>query len=195
MRWTRGLKIGFEGKRFRLMPIEERYIDAGWLDWLNDPERTRFIETKANYHREDVLEYLNLQDFNTNFMFAIHNRDDGNYIGNARLSSVDYVNRSCKYGRLLSPRCPPGLGIGEEILKMIWWFGFEIVGVDLIHSAANERNVASVVSNLKAGAHIVGFDYWEIPNRGRQPVVKFEIYGREMVYPDQYHLVNPEESS
>lgn len=137
-------------------PINIQDIDNGWLDWINDPAGNRFLDHKKPTRREDLLIYIEKSQPPTSYMFAVCLVDTDEYIGNARLGSIDWVNRHATYGRLIGNRSLRGRGIGTEILVLLAYYAFYKINLNRIYTGVVAKNVASIKSNQKAGAVLEG---------------------------------------
>ena len=133
-------------------PISVHDIDNGWLDWINNPISNKFLIYKKPSTYEDLVKYLEKSQPPSVYMFAVCLVDTDEYIGNARLSSIDWVNRNASYGRLLGNSDLRGRGIGPEILVLLAYYAFFNLNLHRISTGVVANNIASIKSNEKAGA-------------------------------------------
>ena len=84
-------------------------------------------------------------------MFAICLKDNDQYIGNARLGNIDWVNKCSTYGRLIGKEDFKNRGLGSEALILLLKYGFKNLGLNRIASSALSTNIISIKSNLKIG--------------------------------------------
>ena len=144
------------GERVYLRPIERVDIDRGWLKWINDHKTTQFLEGSFPVNRESLEQYYEVSQPPDAFMFAICLKEDDTYIGNARLSSVNWLHRRCTYGRLIGEAEHRALGYGSEALILLLRYGFHHLGMNRIFSSAYADNEASLASNKKVGCRREG---------------------------------------
>ena len=137
-------------------PLEATDVDNGWLKWINDPELNRFIVHKRPTTREDLVQYFEESKPPSAYMFAVCLNEDDRYIGNARLSLIDWVDRRAAHGRLLGDKNIHGRGIGTEVLVLLAYYAFYHLNLNRLASAAVRENHASVKSNEKAGFTLEG---------------------------------------
>jgi len=135
-------------KNIYLRPIESDDIGRGWLKWVNNPQSVKYLAYGKPSTRRD-LEASRPPDV---YMFAVCLMEDDRYIGNARLSSVDWINRKASYGRLLGDEGFRGKGVGTEMLVLLAYYSFYRIGLNRIETGVVENNIASIRSNEKAGA-------------------------------------------
>ena len=139
------------GGRVYLRPIERADIDCGWLDWINDQTGTEGLFGSYPVSREELERYYEESQPPIAVMFAICVRENDRYIGNARLSEIEWINRLCTYGRLLGDPEYRGRGYGSEALILLLRYGFHTLGMNRIWSVAWAENEVSLRSNDKVG--------------------------------------------
>ena len=139
------------GNRIYFRPIELKDIDLGWYDWINDNDAVEFLDGVYPISKEYLKSYYEQNQPPKSVMFAICDKNSDKYFGNAKLGPIDWINRSCNYGRLIGLKEYRGKGYGSEALKLLVEYGFFTLGLNRIHSGAIESNVASLKSNEKVG--------------------------------------------
>jgi RimJ/RimL family protein N-acetyltransferase len=89
------------GDKIYFRPLERSDIDKGWLDWVNYCTTRENLNGVFPVNREELERYLEASVPPDAVMFAVCDKETDQYIGNARLSAIDWVNRRCAYGRLI----------------------------------------------------------------------------------------------
>ena len=137
-------------KKVYFRSIEREDIDKGWLEWINDSNIRNNLINPLPINYEQLTEYFEQtkSDKNT-VMFAVCLRENNEYIGNARLSKIDWIHRSATYGRLMGPK--RGSGLGTESLILLLRYGFHFLGLNRIFSTVWEKNEISLKSNDRVG--------------------------------------------
>lgn len=138
------------GERVYLRPLERADIDAGWQDWINDANSRENLISPWPQSRDDMERYWESSQPTSAVMFAICRTSDSQYIGNTRLSSIDWIHRSAQYGRLIGPEFQKK-GLGTEALILLLRYGFHEIGLNRIWSTAWANNAVSLASNEKVG--------------------------------------------
>jgi len=139
------------GEALYLRPIAREDVDRGWLQWMNDPTITVNLAGNMPVNRDSLLRYYEESQPPAAIMFAICRREDDRYIGNIRLSAIEWLPRQATYGWLIGDRAAQGKGYGTEALKLILRFGFLELGLNRIYTTIWVDNVASLRANEKAG--------------------------------------------
>ena len=140
-----------DGDRVYLRPIERADIDRGWLKWVNDHSLNRFLVGSFPVNRDALERYYESSQLSDTAMFALCLKDNDKYIGNGRLTEIDWVHRSCKYGWLIGDSQYRGRGYGSEALVLLLRYGFHHLGMNRIFTALLSNNKASITSNEKTG--------------------------------------------
>jgi RimJ/RimL family protein N-acetyltransferase len=71
---------------------------------INDPTSTDGLFVSYPVSREELERYYEESQPPNAIMFAICVKENGCYIGNARLSGIEWINHLCAYGRLRATR-------------------------------------------------------------------------------------------
>jgi len=159
--------IFIKGKKIYLRPIKENDINNGWLKWINDPELRYNLFGVFPVSEKDLKNYFSTQKLPHSVMFAICENKSKKYIGNIRLSKIDYINKRCTYGRLIGDKNFRGKGVGTEALVLALKYGFENLGLNKIYTLVTAENLSSIKSNLKAGLKKEGLHKKSIYKKGK----------------------------
>jgi RimJ/RimL family protein N-acetyltransferase len=139
------------GDKIYFRSLERSDIDKGWHDWINDSVIRENLNGVFPVNREELERYWETSVPPATVMFAVCDKETGQYIGNARLSDIDWVNRRCTYGRLIGVEEFRGRGYGTEILVLLMRYAFLTLGMNRIATGTLISNEASIRSNEKAG--------------------------------------------
>tara|TARA_X000000950_G_scaffold108424_2_gene136744 strand:+ start:12559 stop:13116 length:558 start_codon:yes stop_codon:yes gene_type:complete len=139
------------GKNIYLRPVEIGDIDRGWQKWINEESVIEFLDGVYPVTKDNLLKYYHENQPPRAVMFSICDKSDDTYIGNAKLGSINWINRTCSYGRIIGPEKYKGKGYGSEALILLVKYGFMKLGMNRICSGAIEGNIASLKSNEKVG--------------------------------------------
>ena len=155
------------GDNVYLRPIEKEDINGGWLDWINDRAINRYLASAFPVTRESLEQYWAASQPPKAAMFAVCLHEDDTYIGNARLSKIDWGNRKCTYGWLIGEARHRGHGLGSEALVLLFRYGFHDLGMNRIFSSVIMENEASLASHDKVGVTREGILRQEILRSGK----------------------------
>ena len=138
------------GTKIYFRPLERADIDGGWLDWVNDMEGSQFRSGATVVTRGQLEDYFENQQQNA-IMFAVCRKSDQQYVGNVRLSNINYNSRTAGYGRLLG-RDYRRQGLGSDALLQLFRYGFHQLGMNLLWTEVMQGHVGSIRSNERVGS-------------------------------------------
>ena len=144
------------GTTVRLRPMRIADADGPYLTWMNDPEVTRYLESRFQaYSAPDLAEYIETTvSDRANHFFAIEVLDSGRHVGNIKLGPVEEQHRRGDVGILIGDRSMWGRGIGSEAVRILADWAFGALGLRKMTAGAYSTNVGSVKAFERAGFHI-----------------------------------------
>src|SRR5947207_2702954 len=103
------------GEQVLLRPIEVADIEGPYLDWLNDYEVTRFLETGTTpATRASLQRYIDrIAHAPGTVMLAIVEKQTGTHVGNIKLNGIHSLHRRADFGIMLGDRTRWGRGYGK----------------------------------------------------------------------------------
>ena len=146
-----------ETQRLRLRTLS----DADCTDWyvqsLNDPEVSCFMETIHTRHtHETVLDYVRTINARDNeFLFGMFLKDDGRHIGNIKVGPIHHYHRFGDVSLWIGKKFW-GMGFATEAIKAISHYAFVELGAEKLSAGMYERNIGSYMAFIKAGYHHEG---------------------------------------
>lgn len=151
-----------KGARCTLKPMLIDHVTPAYVDWLNDPEINRYLESRfAAQTMESVRAFVAAQaEDHSVHLFGIwvpaEHGDDDRHVGNIKLGPIHPYHKTADMGFLIGERSYWGQGIASEAIELIVKFGFAL-GVRKITAGAYENNLGSAKALLKAGFVEEGF--------------------------------------
>lgn len=135
-------------RQAELTDCTERYVQ-----WLNDPEVNRFLETRwEKQDLESITDFVRGQRENHHsILFAITLTDSGRHIGNIKIGPVHphYFHADISY--FIGEKDLWGKGCATEAIGLVCRFGFEELGLHRIEAGTYEEAVGSQKALLKNG--------------------------------------------
>lgn len=164
------------GEEIYFRPLERADIDGGWHEWINDHEIRENLDGVFPINRDELERYWESSKSPDTVMFAVCDLKTDQYIGNARLSAIDWINRRCAYGRLIGAADFRGRGLGTQTLTLLLRYAFLKLGMNRVATGVVITNEASLHSNDKAGMVREGVQREALWKDGRyQDVVSFAM--------------------
>ena len=146
-----------ESENIYFIPLDEE-VEDNYLKWINDREIIKHLETgHFPKSRRELVEYVKTINSSPNYVFfAVIEKKTNNYIGNAKLGPIDWINRTSEYGRMIGEKSAHRKGYGKEIAKLLLHYAFMILNLNKVSAGAVADNLASIKSNEKIGLEIEG---------------------------------------
>lgn len=146
-----------ESERIFFSPMDEKVLDS-YFNWVNDRSIINYLDT-GNFPKtkEQLVDYIkSANDDSSQVMFSVFEKSSGEYIGNAKLGSIDWVNRTAKYGRMIGSKKMQGKGYGSEMSLLLLYYAFNILNLNKVCAGVVEGNLSSINSNKKNGLEVEG---------------------------------------
>lgn len=143
-------------KEIRLRPLQKEHINKRYLNWLNDPDITRFLETKKSTEKELKDFYQRILNNMNTVIFAIEVRKK--HIGNAKLE-INWKHKYASFGIMIGDKKQWGRGYGTRTAQLIADYAFNRLGMYAVTLGVYGNHTSAIKAYEKAGFMI----------RGRQP--------------------------
>jgi ribosomal-protein-alanine N-acetyltransferase len=147
-----------EGDKVVLRPLRASDLAGPYLDWLNDYEVTRFLETgRKPATRESLRRYLEtVAQAPDTVMLAIVEKTTGVHVGNVKLAGIHTLHRRADMGIMLGDKQRWGRGYGREAVALILEYGFDRLNLNKIYLGVDVDNAAAVKVYEQLGFKIEG---------------------------------------
>lgn len=140
------LKLSYDDLYF--LPVKKENINAGWLDWMNNDEITKYLTAESKrYTAKDLQEYL--VSNNSIVFLACYRKSDNIYLGNLRIYQLKPGILS--FDRLIGDKSFHGLGYGTKLNKVAIDLCFQWFGAEWVVVGNHKANKASSISKIKTG--------------------------------------------
>lgn len=133
-----------ETDRLLLKPMDTKFISKSYLQWMNDEDVCKFLETSIPYSEFELQDYVNSMIAKKIFFWAITIKHNDLHIGNIKIDPINYKHKSGEYGILMGDRNNWGKGYAKEASKVVIDYCFNVIGLRKITLGVIEDNVAAV---------------------------------------------------
>ena len=157
-------------KRLLLKLLDQTDVSDKYVQWLNDPEVNRFLETRhRNQTYEDCLDFVNacLADTSSH-LFGIFDKENNVHIGNAKIGFINPVYQRGQISIFIGDKSYWGRGLSSEVVGALTKYGFTKLGLYRLEAGCYEDNLASLRVFLKNGYTVEGFMRDHVVLEGRR---------------------------
>tara|TARA_R110002096_G_scaffold229836_1_gene419453 strand:- start:11401 stop:11934 length:534 start_codon:yes stop_codon:yes gene_type:complete len=148
------LNIDLTSERLIFKRLSPEHISESYLNWINDPEVYKYLETRGNYTMDMLKDYVDEQYKNNIHFWAIHLKDSNKHIGNIKIDPINLENNSGEYGILMGDKLNWGKGYAKEASIRIIDYCFSEIKLSKINLGVIEDNVSAFNLYKKIGFEI-----------------------------------------
>jgi [ribosomal protein S5]-alanine N-acetyltransferase len=143
----------FETERLVFRELETSDVSVDYVDWLNDPQVSRYLETRhAPQDAATVAAFVErVGASQIEFLFGIFLRNSGRHIGNIKLGPIREHHAVADVSLLIGARDCWGQGYAAEAIAALSRYAFDEIGVRKLSASMYEENQASMRAFLHAG--------------------------------------------
>lgn len=141
------------GERVLLRPLTAEDVTERYVGWLNDPEVSRFLETR---HQRQTLESVaafvaRVTASADSWLFAICRLDDEFHIGNIKLGPEKPHHGLADISLFIGEREVQGRGFGREAIALAARFAFDGLGLRKLSAGCYVENRSSLNAFNRVG--------------------------------------------
>jgi RimJ/RimL family protein N-acetyltransferase len=112
-----------------------------YVNWMNNPDVFRYLETGGNYTLDDLKQYLQTVERTPDILFwAIHLREDQKHIGNIKIDPINKRHNLGEYGIMMGDSSEWGKGYAKEASQLVIEHCFEDLHIRKITLGVVEDN-------------------------------------------------------
>lgn len=131
------------GKSVSLRMVELSDCVQYYLDWLNDEETNRYLETR--WERQSIEKIKNFVDSmrksTHSYLFAIIFRNK--HVGNIKLGPIHPIYKFADISYFIGDKNCKNKGVATESVKLLVNFAFKKLNLNRLEAGVFEQNVAS----------------------------------------------------
>ena len=142
-----------ETERLVLRELAAGDVSADYVAWLNDPEVSRFLETRHSpQDAASVTAFVAaVRARDDEHLFGIFLKDSGRHIGNIKVGPVRAHHGVADVSLLVGARDCWGKGYASEAIAALSRYAFDDLGVAKLSASMYAPNQGSLHAFLKAG--------------------------------------------
>ena len=136
-----------KGQKITLRPFNKNDMQKT-LKWRNDLEISDLVMSHPFPVSEDAEKSWfeqNLTDkSNRSIYFAIDENQSGILVGYTVINNINWISRVCEFGILIGESEMRGKGLGEDVLRIIFEYTFEILNLRKIILMVTSSNLPAI---------------------------------------------------
>ena len=146
------------GQSLYLRMLEESDITEEYINWLNDCEVTRYLETgKFPATPETVRQFVGrFAESTSDIALAIVDRETQEHVGNVTLNHINWIHRTADTGLMIGKKDFWGRGYAFEAWSLLLEYAFGRLGLRKVTAGAIAENVHSINVLKKLGFKVEG---------------------------------------
>jgi RimJ/RimL family protein N-acetyltransferase len=177
-----------QGSRIYLREVRPEDVNDHYYQWLNDPEVTRYLETRfIPQSKQQISAFVQQKDGNRDdILLAICDRTTGQHIGNIKLGPINWYHRRGDISLFIGEKSYWGKGIAGEAIGLVLEFAFNTLNLNKLAAGAYTCNKGSVKAFLRHGFKIEGQleEHVLVANRGESVTLLGLSYQRYRIAKD-----------
>lgn len=149
----------FKGDTVELFLLEASGVTHDYVDWLNDPETNRYLESRFFPHTLDsTLQFVErCLTCSSTLLLGIRSIDLlGKHVGNIKVGNIDMHHGLGEIGILIGDKSAWGKGIASQAIRLMINVARDQLGLRKLTAGCYASNVGSKKAFLKAGFIIAG---------------------------------------
>ena len=76
--------------RLLFKPLTLKHLSKDYVEWLNDKDVNKFLETKGNYTMAKLKNFLIEQEKKDIYFWAIHLKKNNKHVGNIKIDPINH---------------------------------------------------------------------------------------------------------
>ncbi len=146
------------GAAVTLTEFRPEDVGPGYLAWMNDPQTTRYLESRFQAQTMDTLRAfvaVAYADEGTWF-FRILENDGGQHVGNIKVGPRHGWHQRAEVGIIIGEKACQGRGLATQSIRLAADFAFRHLAVNKLVAGMYEANKGSLRAFQKAGFTLEG---------------------------------------
>ncbi len=138
------MDVILESQRLIYKPLSCKHLSIDYVNWLNDNNVIRYLETGGNYTLKMLSEYLKEVEKKNIYFWAIHLKESDKHIGNIKIDPINMRHGLGEYGIMMGDSKEWGKGYAYEASDKIIQYSFEDIGLRKLTLGVVEDNIAAL---------------------------------------------------
>jgi ribosomal-protein-alanine N-acetyltransferase len=139
-------------ERLILLPLGLNHHSKTYVNWMNNSQVNKYLESGGDYTLEKLFDYLKLVEISNIHFWGIHLKSSNKHIGNIKIDPINKKNRYAEFGMLIGDTEEWGKGYAKEASICVINYCFsEALGLRKINLGVSSNNIAAIQLYKKIG--------------------------------------------
>lgn len=169
--------------RLELCKLDSSYCSQEYVNWMNDIDVYRYLESGGNYTMQMLSNYLKEVDQKQILFWAIKIKASGKHIGNIKIDPLNTRHRYGEYAIMMGDRTEWGKGYAKEASELVINYCFNDLNLRKVTLGVVEDNQAAVSLYEKLGFEVEGiYKYHGIYDGKFCHVLRMALFNKQFSY-------------
>ena len=133
-----------ESDRLYFKPLSRLHLSQNYVNWMNDDDVNRYLESGGDYTIEKLEAFLEEQEKKEILFWAIHLKSSNKHIGNIKIDPINFEDNIGEYGIMMGDKNEWGKGFAKESSLKIINYCFKNFRLNEIRLGVKTNNIAAV---------------------------------------------------
>lgn len=159
-----------ETERLKLVPLGLMHLSNDYVNWMNDNDVNKYLESGGNYTIEKLYEYLYQVELDNILFWAIHIKENNKHIGNIKIAPINIKHNYAEFGIMMGDKSEWGKGYANEAsIEVIKYCFNSELNLRKVNLGVCAKNIAAIRLYKKIGfinegrfiKHVLSFDGYD----------------------------------
>ena len=136
--------VAFNSERLVLKPLNLSHCSQNYVDWMNDDEVNKYLESGGNYSLGLLKEYLITVEKSNLLFWAIHIKENNKHIGNIKIDPIDVLTLSAEYGIMMGDKTEWNKGYAKEASIAVIDYCFNKLKLHQVTLGVKKENINAI---------------------------------------------------
>ena len=146
------------GEQLTLIPLNLNNYSDDYVDWLNDPEVNRYLESRFSKITNNMIkEYIQKNNSNNNtLLYGIFYNKNNRHVGNIKIGTVNWNHYFSEIGYFIGDKNLWGKGLATEAIFLATNFALHDMKLVKCKAGVYSNNIGSIRALEKVGYILEG---------------------------------------
>lgn len=140
-----------DSERLKFIPLSIDHLSEDYVEWLNDFDVYKYLETGGNYTIEKLTDFLTSVEKSNVLFYAIHLKSNNLHIGNIKIDPINLRHRIGEYGIMMGRKSEWKKGYAKEASLRIIDYCFQVLDLRKITLGVVSDNISAIELYKKIG--------------------------------------------